>query len=186
MKQKKKYQWTSALCGLYSCLKALTEPALILRSIQTYKGYVDNIFLQLLGIGLYENQAVGGVSICYTFNHKTQLFKENSVYYKRSPFLIGVCGRLKPPWLSATGQSPPEAQQHRSGCSTTQLTCSDDLSYPSPKKSYRAPIPALKGQLPLPHCYYQTVTTAECIVTEDKLSELLHSDFTAGPNLKGM
>lgn len=133
MKQKKKYQWTSAHCGLYLCLKALTEPALMLRIIQTCKGYVYNVFLQLLGISLCENQVVGGVSICYTFNHKAQLFKENSAYYKCSPFLIGVCGRLKPLWLSATGQPPPEAQQRRSACSTTQLTCSDDLSYPSPK-----------------------------------------------------
>lgn len=134
----------------------------MLRIIQRYKGYVDNIFLQLLGIGLCENQAVGGVSICYTFNHKTHLFKENSVYYKCSPFLLGVCGRLKPSWLSATGQPPPEAQQRRSGCSTTQLTCSHHLSHPSPKKSYRAPISyaPVKGQLPLPHCYYQAVTAA--------------------------
>lgn len=131
VKQKKKYQWTSAHCGLYFCLKALTEPALMLGIIQTSKGYVDNIFLQLLGIGLCENQAVGRVSICYTFNHKTHLFKENSVYYKCSPVPIGVCGRLKPPWLSVTGQPPPE---RRSGCSTTQLTCSHHLSYPSPKK----------------------------------------------------
>lgn len=81
----------------------------MLRIIQTCKGYVDNIFLQLLGIGLCENQALGGVSICCTLNHKTHTFKENSVYYKCSNFLIGVCGRLKPPWLSATGQPLPEA-----------------------------------------------------------------------------
>lgn len=112
----------------------------MLRIIQTYNGYVNNIFLQLLGIGLCANQAVGRVSICYTFNHKTHLFKENSVYCKCSPFPIGVCGRLKPPWLSATGQPPPEAQRRRSGCSTTQLTCSHHPSYPSPKKSYRAPV----------------------------------------------
>lgn len=53
------------------------------RIIQTYKGCViGNIFLLLLRIGLRENQAVGGVSICYTFSHQTQLFKENSVYYE--------------------------------------------------------------------------------------------------------
>ena len=53
------------------------------RIIQTCKGYViDNVFLLLLRIGLRENQAVGGASICFTFNHKTQLFKENSVYYE--------------------------------------------------------------------------------------------------------
>lgn len=83
------------------------------RIIQTHKGCViDNIFLLLLGIGLHENQSVGGVSICYSFNHKAQLFKENSVYYECDPFFMGVCGRLKPPWLSATGQ-------HSSGCSTS-------------------------------------------------------------------
>lgn len=75
----------------------------MLTIIQTCKGYVDNIFLLLLGIGLCENQALGGVPICCTFNHKTRIFKENSVYYKCSPFLTGVCVRLKPPWLSATG-----------------------------------------------------------------------------------
>lgn len=62
------------------------------------------------------------------FNHKAHIFKENSVYYKCSPFLIGVCGRLKSPWLSATGQPPPEVKQSRSGCSSTHLTCSDHLS----------------------------------------------------------
>lgn len=57
------------------------------RIVQTYKGCViDNVFLLLLRIGLCENQAVGGVSICYTFNHKTWLFKENSVYYECNPF----------------------------------------------------------------------------------------------------
>lgn len=51
------------------------------RIIQTCKGYViDNVFLLLLRIGLHE--AVGGASICFTFNHKTQIFKENSVYYE--------------------------------------------------------------------------------------------------------
>jgi len=53
------------------------------RIIQTYKGRViDNIFLLLLRIGLHKNQTVGGVSICYIFNHKTQLFRENSVHYE--------------------------------------------------------------------------------------------------------
>lgn len=45
------------------------------RFIQTCRGRViDNIFLLLLRIGLHKNQAVGGASICFTFNHRTQLF----------------------------------------------------------------------------------------------------------------